>query len=59
MGIHYDVGSRRNQRDVKGGAQKRMQRTPRKEKVVPVHTADGLLFAHYEKGYNRFCEKVS
>lgn len=36
MGIHYDVGSRRNKRDVKGGAQKRMQRTPRKEKVVPV-----------------------
>ena len=36
-----------------------MQRTPRKEEIVSVHLADGLLLAHYKEGRSRVCEDVS
>ena len=35
-----------------------MCRAPRKEEAISVHVVDRLLLAHYEKGYNRICEKM-
>lgn len=52
-------GSRLSRQDDKGGACRRMWRTLRKEKTILVHTVNGLLLAHYEKGHSRICEKVS
>ena len=49
-------GSRRGRRDVKGGACRRMQRTPTKE-VILMHTADGLFLAHYERDKTEFMKK--
>ena len=51
-------GSRRGWRNVKGGTHKGMWRVLRKEEAISVHAANGLLLAHYEKGYNRICEKM-
>ena len=35
-----------------------MQRASRKEEVVSVHIANGLLLAHYEEGCSRICKEV-
>lgn len=51
-------GSKRGRRDVKGVVKRRMRRTPRKEKAISVHTLDGQLLAHYEKGYGKIRKKV-
>ena len=50
---------RRSWWDVNGNTYRRMQRGSRKEEAMSLRIADGLLLAHYEKGYNKICEKVS
>jgi len=35
-----------------------MWRVLRKEEAISMHAVDELLLAHYEKGYNRICEKM-
>ena len=52
------LGSKGSQGDVEGSALWRVQRTPRKEEVVLVHSIDGVLLAMYEKGYSRTCKEV-
>ena len=48
-------GSRRSWQDVNGSACRRMQRASRKEEAISIHTAAGLILAHYEKVLGHMC----
>ena len=50
--------ARSGQQDIQGSTCRRMQRTTGKEEAILMHTADGLLLAHYKKGCSRICKEV-
>ena len=50
--------ARRGQRDVEGSTRRRMQRTPGNKEAIPMHLADGILLAHYEKGRSKICKEM-
>ena len=56
MGTHYDVWVPKKLEKKKGDTCRGMWRAPRKEEVISINAADGLLLAHYKEGYGRICK---